>query len=79
LDDDLSRPEDYVFPNDDHIFEELMGPQPPPTNHYLTLLDDGDDNAVQSRSPAPSHAGIGVRRHLQRSLLIFVAFVLIPL
>jgi len=32
-----------------------------------------------SRSPAPSHARIGVRRQLQRSLLIFVAFFLIPL
>jgi len=47
LDDDLSRPEDEVFPNDDDIFEELMGPQPPLTNHYLTLLDDGDgDNTL---------------------------------
>jgi len=46
LDEDLSRPEDEVFPNDDHIFEELMGPQPPLTNHYLTLLDDGDDDAL---------------------------------
>jgi len=44
--DDLSSPEDEVFPKDDHIFEELMGPQPPPTNHYLTLLDDGDDDAL---------------------------------
>jgi len=23
-----------------------MGPQPPPTNHYLNLLDDGDDNTL---------------------------------
>jgi len=29
LDDDLSRPKDFVFPN-----------------HYLTFLDDGDDNAL---------------------------------
>jgi len=29
------------------------------------------DNVVRSRSPAPSHARIGVRRHLHRSLLIF--------
>jgi len=34
---------------------------------------------VRSRSTAPSHARIGVRRHLQSSLLIFVAFFLIPL
>jgi len=34
LDELLSRPEDELFPGDDNIFEEIIGPQPQKTNLY---------------------------------------------